>query len=237
MVASPPIITSLRADIVPHREFAGRKWFYANPLWYYHRRGQTGEINPSRKFYKLVDPELRELCHLLHDAGVHTTPSCQGHFYGRDHFKEIWHELEREQSLIQTSGLTVKDSETDSPFLFRTPTYQLPWPSFEDFYVQAASHQNIGYLGILVPHHLHTLRCRLHNDPYRTEFASICFDGELSCVLGGSLFNIFVHARYPEERHELWSLITDYLAQVVRYLASPPPKNGALAIEAPVLTP
>src|SRR5438067_8000604 len=72
-------IRGLQAGLVPHREWAVRRWFYANPIWYYHRRSAAHEIRPTGKFYKLVDPELREVCRLLNDAGLQTTPSCQGH--------------------------------------------------------------------------------------------------------------------------------------------------------------
>src|SRR5512146_1091716 len=102
------IVTGLRADIVPHREFAIRKWFYSSPLWYYHRAGTTDEIRADRRFYRLVDPDLRELCRILLDAGLRTTPSCQGHFYPRERFERIWDELQREQPLITGEGLEVK---------------------------------------------------------------------------------------------------------------------------------
>src|SRR5437667_5783792 len=146
-----PTIDGLRADIVPHHQWAISKWYYANPLWYYHRRRTDEEIVTDRKFYQLVDPELRQICHLLNEAGLHTTPSCQGHFYEKQRFEHVWETLTREQSLIRADGLIVKDSETDHEFLFRRPNYSFPWKHFDDFYKQAAAHQGIGYLGVLVP--------------------------------------------------------------------------------------
>src|SRR4051812_37377333 len=122
-----PPIQGLRADIVPHRRWPVSKWFYANPLWYYHRPGTDEEINATRKFYQLVDPDLRQLCHLLNSAGLRTCPSCQGHFYERNRFENIWTELTREQDEIRDGGLVVKDSETDKEFLFKDKNYALPW--------------------------------------------------------------------------------------------------------------
>src|SRR6185312_8182997 len=141
-------ITSLSADLLPHRDWAVSRWFYANPIWYYHRRSAAHEIRPSGKFYQLVDPLLRDVCHLLNDAGLRTTPSCEGHSYPRERFERIWEELKREEPLIRGEGLTVKDSENDEAFLFRQGDYQIPWASFDDFYREASAHQNVGYLGI-----------------------------------------------------------------------------------------
>lgn len=220
----PLIITSLRADTVPHCDFALRKWFYANPLWYYHRRQLTGEINPDGKFYTLVDPRLRELCRMLHEAGIRTTPSCQGHFYGREHFQRTWDELEREEADIQGGGLIVKDSEAQQRYLFRARTYQLPWTNFEAFHEQAAAHQNRGYLGVVVPRRLHRLCCTLHNDGYRSKRAHISFDGDLSCVLGGSLFNIVVAAGDPQQRDAEWQATTSYFADILKHALSKEPE-------------
>ena len=46
------------------------------------------------------------------DAGLQTTPSCQGHFYPRDRFEKIWDELKREEPLITDGGLVVKGQLT-----------------------------------------------------------------------------------------------------------------------------
>src|ERR1043165_1765844 len=97
-------ISGLKADIVPHRQWPVSKWFYANELWYYHRLGTDEEVVTGRKFYKLVDEDLRELCHVLPEAGLQTTPSCQGHFCDRSCFEKIWQELVREAVAIRGEG-------------------------------------------------------------------------------------------------------------------------------------
>src|SRR5690242_19227618 len=91
-VADMKTITGLSAAIVPHRMWAVSRWFYANPIWYYHRLSAAHEICAGGKFYQLVDEELRELCRLLNEAGVRTTPSCQGHTYPKQRFERIWEE-------------------------------------------------------------------------------------------------------------------------------------------------
>src|SRR5438552_17455999 len=126
-----PAINVLRAGIVEHRQWPLSKWYYANSLWYYHRRRNDDEIVTNWKFYQLVDPELRQICHLLNEAGLQTTPSCQGHFYEKQRFEHVWETLTREQSLIRADGLIVKDSETDHEVLFRCPNYSFQWKQFD----------------------------------------------------------------------------------------------------------
>src|SRR2546422_11748574 len=83
-------ITGLKADIVPHRQWPVSKWFYANELWYYHRLGTDEEVVAGRKFYRLVDEDFRERCHMLNAAGLLTKRECHGHFYEKKRFEFIW---------------------------------------------------------------------------------------------------------------------------------------------------
>src|SRR5438105_3376368 len=112
------VITGLRADLVPHRQWALSRWFYANPIWYYHRRSAAHELRAEGKFYQLVDPMLREVVRLLNDAGLRTTPSCQGHSYPKERFEQVWSELKREEPAIRDGGLVVKDCENEQEYLF-----------------------------------------------------------------------------------------------------------------------
>lgn len=212
-----PLLTGLRADLVPHREWAISRWFYANPIWYYHRRSAVHEIRPTGKFYQLVDPDLRDVCRLLNDAGIRTTPSCQGHSYPKEHFERIWQEMQREEPLIRGQGLVVKDCENEQPSLFRESDYRMPWPSFDDFYREAGAHQNLGYLGLIVSKDCPGLARRLRDDPYTTTAAKLRADEELGRLLGGTLFEVRVDATDPKARQAEWHAFTDY----VRYLLLP----------------
>lgn len=214
----PPIITTLRADIVPHREMAIRKWYTASRLWYYHRRSMPSELQITEQLYQMIDPDLQDLCRLLHEHDIRTTPSCQGHFYDREYFREVWDELEREESAIQSEGLPIVDSESGREFTFRAETFELPWLCFEDFFAEASARQTQGYLGILLPRNRHGLVCQLHNHPYRTQRAWIRFDGELSCALGGSLFGITVQSHNPGERMQLWRNVKEYMQTILAEL-------------------
>lgn len=222
-----PTISTLRADLVPNRELAIRKWYSASPLWHYHQRGFPGDFRCDRALYQRIDPELRPICRLLHKAGIATTPSCQGHFHDRHHFQGVWDALEREESLIRSRGLIVQDSTTGREYLFRAGTYQLPWSSFPQFYEQVALQQSEGCLGILVPRDRVSVVCQMHNRPFRTGRAFIRFDGDLSCILGGSLFAATVQSRDPGDCTAQWKAVADYLREVVN--ATPERRRNVLS--------
>ena len=93
--------------------------------------------------------------------GLHTTPSCQGHFHGRSYFEARWEELQREAAAIRGAGLGVIDAETGARYRFRDAGYRLPWLSFESFRARSMRHQRTGYLGVLLPAGQHTLLSRL----------------------------------------------------------------------------
>jgi hypothetical protein len=211
----PQRISGLCASIVPHREWPLRKWYYANPHWYYHRKGSDGEIVANPKFYQLVDPDLRAVCHLLNTAGLQTTPSCQGHFFERSRFQTIWEVLWREESLIRDHGLVVKDSETDREALFQEAGYQVPWKSFDEFFEQAGDHQGTGYLGILIPSDRRDLAERFRQ-PYRSDAAKLSENQELGRRLGGELFQLLVRTRGAAERSEEWRRFTEWVRDLLK---------------------
>jgi len=214
----PPPIAGLEAGIIPQRAFPLRKWYYANQLWYYHQPSLVHQLRRDPKFYELVDPELRELCHLLLQAGLCTTPSCQGHLYPRERFAAIWEQLRKEQEAIVADGLPVKDCETDALYLFRDPDYRLPWADFDAFYAEADAHQIQGYIGIAVPRTHAQLIARLTSDAYVTPVSRIDPDPELTRLLGESIFNVHVTAPTPEVRSAAWAAVTAYIAHVLRDL-------------------
>ena len=206
-----PSISALSAGLVPHHEWAARRWFYANPIWYYHRQSTEHEIRDARRFYELVDPALREVCRLLNGAGLRTTPSCQGHSYPRQRFEQIWTELNREALEIRGGGLVVRDCENDTPYRFAQPDWRVPWPSFETFYREAASHQNEGYLGIIVPQTQPALAEQFQRDPYRTQWSTLAPEHSPPIALDGTLFGMRVKAIDESTRVREWQRFTDYV--------------------------
>ena len=215
-------ICGLEAGFVPHRQWPLRKWYFANPLWFYHKQYAVDEMIPSPTFYELVDPDLRELCRGLHDAGLHTTPSCQGHFYGRERFVRIWAELEREREAIVSGGLPVTDSETQEQRLFRDDSFALPWACFDDFHAEAGAQQGIGYLGVLVPPQDDDLCERLGRLAHAGDASQIEYDDAIGGRLGARLLAIQVSPRTPRQRRELWRGITGSILSAVREAAGRP---------------
>jgi hypothetical protein len=204
-----PTIDGLAVGIIPHRAFPLRKWYYANPLWYYHAPALEHRLNTDREFYQRVDPSLRELCGLVLAAGLCTTPSCQGHFYPRVRFERVWEELVREADLARSTGLIIKDSETHASFRFADPAYHLPWPRFDDFHQAAAAQHNRGYLGIAVPSDRMQLVNAPCSDPDSRGAWWIELDDELTRILGQPLVGIHVRAGSPEQRDAAWRAVTD----------------------------
>ncbi|HUN82577.1 MAG TPA: hypothetical protein VMV81_13820 [Phycisphaerae bacterium] len=210
-----PMISGLDAGIIPQRAFPLRRWFYANPLWYYHTEAAQHRLRTDAQFYELVDPDLRELCQACLAAGVFTTPSCQGHFYSRERFVRVWDELSREADAIRGEGLVVRDSETDCPQLFQQADYELPWYGFESFLAQAFPHQHHGYIGIAVPAERSSVGERLRSGAFEHPRARIEGDGDLSRALGLPVFSVQVDPESPEERDEAWAAVTEYIKGVL----------------------
>jgi len=208
-------IDCLQADLVPHRQWALRRWFYANPIWYYHRPSATHEICPQGKFYQLVDEDLREICRLLNDAGLRTTPSCQGHFYPRQRFERIWDELRKEEPQIRGEGLIVKDSENQQQYLFQNRGYRNPWPNFEAFYKEASAHQNVGYLGVIVPDDQIDRKSIAELRAYHSQSTTVRLEPELEKTLGGTVISVLVNTLEPQAQSEQWQRLTDHVRRVL----------------------
>ncbi|HYE17968.1 MAG TPA: hypothetical protein VEA69_05970 [Tepidisphaeraceae bacterium] len=216
-------VRDLSPGIVDHARWAVSKWFYANPIWYYHRRGTDEELVASRKFYDLVDPGLRPLVKLLHDNGLHTTPSCEGHFYPKSRFEQIWAELTREAEQIRDDGLVVKDSETDKPYRFHDPIYTLPWPTFDAFYAQAGAHQGMGYLGVLLPCDCAAVADQLAELACDEPALHIGFDAENGKLLGRRLLGILARPGDVLERERVWADVTERFRRILDRYACPAP--------------
>lgn len=144
-------IAGLEASILPHDQFADRRWYRGGGSWHYHGPGQTITDRLSDWGYLQVDPDLREICRMLHRHGLATTPSCQGHFFPRSHFLEIWSVLLRESRTIRGGGLLVRDVVEPGPQLFRDEQYALPWQRANQFVDEVLPQQSTGYLGIAIP--------------------------------------------------------------------------------------
>ena len=214
--AGLPRVTGLESGIIPQRTFPLRKWYYANPLWYYHAPAIEHRLAADPKFFELVDPQLRELCRCLLAAGLHTTPSCQGHFHPRQRFERVWDELLREADLIRSSGLIVKDSETDQAFSFCKPDYRLAWQDFASFHEQAGRQQTHGYIGFGIPNDRPELAARFRDPGVLSEGARLEPDAELAGIFKRPFVSIFVKSRSREERDASWAVVTAHVKALLR---------------------
>ncbi|HKQ49794.1 MAG TPA: hypothetical protein VJZ71_17100 [Phycisphaerae bacterium] len=212
----PETVSNLDARIIAHRLFPLRKWYYASPLWYYHAPAREHCLRTDSHFYELVDPVLRELCKTLLDAGLMTTPSCQGHFYPRARFERVWDELVRESGAICNGGLVVHDCESDRSYHFASDSYRLPWRDFETFYYEADRHQNEGYLGIMFPPALADMARRLEAAFLPDVPARIEQDVELTRLLGQPLVGVYVSPASPDERDRAWRKVTRCVQEVLQ---------------------
>ena len=208
-------ITDLEVGIVPHREWALRQWFYANTLWYYHRLAQSHQLNTNPRFYELVDPDLRPLCKMLHDQYIPTTPSCQGHFYPRQHFEDIWHELRLEAVRARDRGLAVRNAESGDACIFVNHEFQLPWDDFDSFFMQAGPHQNTGFIAFVLPQERAGLADQLRANPCPIPAAKIDEDAALSRRLGGPTFCVQVRTSSPREQSKIWNEVTKFLVHTM----------------------
>ena len=95
--------------------------------------------------------------------------------------------------------------------LFRNAEYRLPWGSFRDFYDQATAHQNVGYLGLLIPPDRAAIIARLENEKYQSVSTTITRDDELGDRLRHAVFNITVDAIDPQARTIEWVNLTEYV--------------------------
>ncbi len=219
--AGLPIQADLSAGLVPLSEFPLRKWYFAAdaphpPRWYYHAPALEHRLRDDPEFYELVDPPLRELCRLVRDAGLCTTPSCSGHFYAKERFARIWDDLQRESRAIRHDGLELVDSESGAGVRFRNAAYTLPWQEFGEFHAQVDALQRQGYVGLAIPPARTGLVQRLASDAFATPAARIIVESRLGRLFGQPVFGVYVDAESTDERDATWAEVTGYLRGVLR---------------------
>lgn len=217
--ARPPAVVEqleLSAAVIRPEQWAFRRWFYGAARWYYHAPGVNHRTRRDDRFYGLIDLHLRSICRMLHETGLRTTASCEGHFHERSHYEEAWDQLQRERDRITGPGLIVHDAETDLPHLVRDEQYALPWENEQAFCDQAQRQQSQGFLGMVVPQSKPALARQLNLERYRTPFASIVPDRKLGATFGGWGFAIAVKSDSPSQQAAQWHRIHEYLDAAIR---------------------
>src|ERR1700740_84695 len=136
-------------ELIPHEQFHTGIWLQSEerPSWYYFtKRKSTNKIS-NKKFDKSLDKPLKEIVLFLHKQGIKTTPSCAGHTKTRAEFKKIYQELKKDEQLIKTKGLHLKNVETAKVYFCYDQNYELPW-SKDEFLKKIMTYQKHGVLGI-----------------------------------------------------------------------------------------
>lgn len=139
----------LSPELIPHSEFHACAWYL--PLerqdWYYYNKQQNRNVIKNADFIDSVDPPLKELVKFLHGKKIKTTPSCAGHHIGEKSFEKIYDDLKKDEKEIRNAGLKVKNIETGKVFLYKDPSYKLPWGK-KQFVKEVSIYQQKGVLGI-----------------------------------------------------------------------------------------
>lgn len=178
---------------------------------YYHRPKPA--VPPARgpEFYRRVDPDLRQLCRLLHARGLLTTPSCQGHDHDRAYFEKRWGDLCDEAMMIRGDGLLLREAETNREYCFRDPDYRLPWPDFSRFLKESQHHQSTGYLGVIVPSNDPGLDARFRKWSRRLGRLAPERDERIGRGIGGHLYYFLITSQSSSERSRRWRNIAGAL--------------------------
>ena len=184
-----------------------KKWYSVDKVWYYHTEDEGGSPNYDKRFYSMVDPQIRVLCHFLHLKGLETAPSCQGHFYDRSELKKAWNRLKSDERVIRRKGLEVSDSETGDKILFQNKKYQTPWPTFEVFEKEVFVKQRIGYMGIAVPDKLKNISAEIKALDLNSQYATLETADRSNDK--HDLFHLIVKAPNEEEQAKEWKRLTD----------------------------
>jgi hypothetical protein len=136
-------------EFIAHEEFHTGKWLLPvkRPSWYYFKKGKIRHRITSRKFYKSVDPPLKNLVAFLHKKNITTTPSCSGHHKNEKDFRKIYDALKEDETEIKNEGLEMEDIESGKKLVFRNKKYKLPWTK-KEFLKGVMHYQGKGILGI-----------------------------------------------------------------------------------------
>ena len=141
----------INPNFIPQKDFYKGYWLSINepnPWYYFFPTDRTFELPSNPKFYKTVDKDLVKTVKLLHSKKIPTTPSCAGHFYGPEHYAEIYERLELNARKIKSEGVILENSETGVKYFYRNNSYELPW-DIRFFVNKSLEYQITGVLGFL----------------------------------------------------------------------------------------
>lgn len=137
----------ISSDLIPHNQFHKGQWLRSRSQWYYfYQCERQYKLPTTEAFYQTIDEQLLPLVKYLHSKSIPTTPSCQGHFFTEDYYKELYRRLCIDAELINSSGLVMQNDDMD--FTYINQQYKLPWIESE-FLQQTQDYQTNGVLGFV----------------------------------------------------------------------------------------
>jgi hypothetical protein len=141
--------SGITPEFIPHDSFHKGSWLISvlRPEWYYFQRRNNMNRISNPHFMKSVDGSLKPLVRFLHKNGFKTTPSCAGHHRGEKNYEQIYDALKEDEKEIRSTGLLLRDVETNKKTVFKDPTYKLPWNK-RQFQTGAMKYQQTGVIGI-----------------------------------------------------------------------------------------
>jgi hypothetical protein len=170
-------------------------WYYGLPF--------SGVVKmPSNpNFYKTLDEGLFSAVKHLHRKGYPTTPSCTGHFYPEDMYRNIWDGIDSTCQKIRESGVCFLDPETGREYKCRDHNFQIPFTK-KNFVHQAMQQGHKGVLGMFDPEEKIYTNLE-HSMIPGTEIGR---DGPLTLFL--------THPQDEQELNSMWENFTDLILQI-----------------------
>lgn len=141
----------INPDLIPQKDFHKGYWLNIdepNPWYYFFPAKRSFKLPASKDFYRTLDQDLIKAVKLLHSKGIPTTPSCSGHFYGPEHYSEVYTKLLSNAERMIDEGVVLRDSETGTKYFYRNPAFKLPW-DLNSFVDRSLVYQITGVLGFV----------------------------------------------------------------------------------------
>jgi len=135
---------------IPTDEFSAYRWWepqraHRAPRWFYGDR-HAGPRSAAHARESTVDRALRPLLAVCRTAGIATLPSCSGHFPPEATLRGLYRGLQRDRTLVQSFGLTLKCTESGTVRVYRNPDWKLP--TYDAWAKPIREQRGVGLIGL-----------------------------------------------------------------------------------------
>lgn len=189
-------VKNLTAELIPHKDFHKGIWLKGEKWYYFSPKERDFKIPTTIDFHKTLDKDIIPIIDFLYSKGIATTPSCSGHFYNIENYKNIYQSLEKECLLIKNEGISLIDPETNKDYFFKDKNYELPW-TLDEFINKVMNYQHKGVIGFI--------------DENNQLFDKLKLITEIETFKDGELTILIVSPNNKIERQKIWNKILNYL--------------------------